>query len=143
MISEVSQASDEGRSDPERLVVVVSDDPHVREELEHGFPSGVVVRMAIDAREAWGLMDHATPSVVVVDLQTGSAGGFALSKDMHDVLRLARVPILMLLDRRQDEWLAKQAEATAVRLKPIEVTRLVGDVMSMMTVEGSPLPATS
>ncbi len=97
--------------------------------------------MAVDAREAWDLIANATPSVVVVDLQTGSAGGYALSKDMHDVLRLERVPILMLLDRPQDEWLAKQSEATMVRLKPIEVTRLVGDVMSMMTVENSPAPS--
>ena len=138
MISDASKPSGEERIDPERLVVVVTDDPHVREELAYGFPSGVVVQMAVDARGAWDLMAITTPSVVVVDLQTGSAGGYALSKDMRDVMRLARVPILMLLDRPQDEWLAKQAQATMIRLKPIEVTRLVGDVMSMMTAEESP-----
>lgn len=131
-MSDASDLSAQEADDSKRLVVVVSDDQHLRGELEYGFPSEVVVRMATDAREGWRLMGKETPSAVVVDLQTGSAGGFALSKDMRDVERLSGVPILILVERTQDEWLAKQARPAAVRLKPIEMNRLVSDVMSLM-----------
>lgn len=131
-MSDPSVLSDDEARGSKRLVVVVSDDPHLRGELEYGFPSGVVLEMATDARDAWRVMEKNTPSAVVMDLQTGSAGGFALSKDMRDVKRLSEVPILMLLDRIQDEWLAEQARPDAVRLKPIEMSRLVNDVMSLM-----------
>jgi DNA-binding response OmpR family regulator len=118
--------------DPERLVIVVSDDRHLRDELEYGFPSGVAVRMATDAREALRAMEKETPSAVVVDLQTGSAGGFALSRDMDDIARFRDVPVVILIERTQDEWLAKQAGADAVLLKPIEMSRLVDDVMALI-----------
>lgn len=131
-MTEVPDSAGENATDSEHLVLVVSDDMRIREELEYGFSSGIAVKIVTDAREAWRLMEEQVPSAVVVDLQTGSAGGFALSKDMHDVQRLADVPILILLDRAQDEWLARQAEPTAIRVKPIEMSRLVADVQSLI-----------
>jgi DNA-binding response OmpR family regulator len=122
----------------DRLVVVVSDDPHLREELEYGFPSDVVVKMATDARGAWAVIKEQDPSAVVVDLQTGSAGGFALSKDMHEVKALADVPIVILVERTQDTWLAQQAGPAAVLVKPIQMDKLVNGVLSLMRNRANP-----
>ena len=112
-------------------VLVVSRDRAVLDDARFGFPSNTVVETAGDAREAERLMTDLTPSVVVVDLMTGSAGGYALARSMGDIRALTDVPILFLLDREQDAWLARQAGATMHRVKPISAEALAADTLSL------------
>jgi CheY-like chemotaxis protein len=112
-------------------VLVVSDDPLVREGARFGFLSDVSVTFAVDAREAWRVLEHEAPSVVVVDMQTGNAGGFALARDMSESGRLAEVPTLILLERPQDAWLARAAGARAYRVKPLSSGELPRAVMGL------------
>ncbi len=112
-------------------VVVASDDPAIREEAERGFPAGVAVATARDARDAMSLMRSAAPDLVIVDLQTGSAGGFALARDMRHLPHLHDVPVLMLLERDQDVWLARQAGANRCVRKPVDVGNLVEAALSV------------
>lgn len=113
-------------------VLVVSDDDRIRDEARFGFAPGFGVALARDAREALEQMDVDVPSVVVVDLHTGSAGGFALAKAMDQDPRLSSVPVMMLLDRDQDRWLAQQAGAKLIRTKPIDTSDLVADALSLL-----------
>ena len=117
---------------PATNVVVVSGDRLIREEASFGFPSGVEIYLAGDAREAVSSMEEMTPSVVVVDIQSGSAGGFALAREMSQIPRLASVPILFLLERTQDEWLARQAGAAGSVVKPIDTEELVELVLGLI-----------
>ena len=71
------------------------------------------------------LMKTTTPTVVIVDLQTGNSGGFSLARDMAQTDRLRRVPILMLLERPQDEWLTHQAGVEKFCIKPVPTEELV------------------
>ncbi|HEX2195792.1 MAG TPA: hypothetical protein VHJ76_02605, partial [Actinomycetota bacterium] len=98
---------------PTRGVLVVTDDPALQREARFAFPSDFDVVAVRDAREALSELDQWTPAVLVVDLLAGSAGGYALGSDMSQDRRLENVPMLMLVDRRQDEWLARQAGADA------------------------------
>jgi DNA-binding response OmpR family regulator len=104
--------------------VVVSDDIHLRAEVEYGFPSNVEVVVVDDARGAYELMRQTRPDVAVVDLQMGNAGGYGLRRDMLADDRLRDVPVLMLIERPQDKWLAEQAGATQIAIKPVEVAEL-------------------
>jgi DNA-binding response OmpR family regulator len=113
-------------------ILVVSDDPRVTDAARYAFPSDVEVELARDAREALASMKESVPSAVVVDLQTGSAGGFALARDMKQDRRLETVPILMLLERDQDAWLARQAGANRLRTKPLDVSELVFETLSLI-----------
>ena len=115
-----------------RHVLVVSDDERIRDEARFGFAPGLGVALARDAREALEQMEIDVPSVIVIDLHTGSAGGFALAKDMGQSTRLSSVPVLMLLDRDQDRWLAQQAGAHLIRTKPIDTSDLVADALSLL-----------
>jgi DNA-binding response OmpR family regulator len=117
-------------------VLVVSDDPLVREEARFGFPSGVTVSFAVDARGAEGSLSTHLPTVVVVDMQTGSAGGYALAKYMRETPSLSEVPILMLLERPQDDWVARQGGATANAVKPLGSGRLVTRVLHLASARG-------
>lgn len=112
-------------------VAVVTGDEQVQEEVRFGFPSGVEVTILSDARAAWDWMHDKTPSVAIVDIQTGNAGGFGLARDMAQDPKLAGVPILMLIERRQDEWLAEQAGAASHRIKPVDADELVAEVLRL------------
>lgn len=112
-------------------VAVVTGDEQVQEEVRFGFPSGVEVTILSDARAAWDWMHDKTPSVAIVDIQTGNAGGFGLARDMAQDPKLAEVPILMLIERRQDEWLAEQAGAASHRIKPVDADELVAEVLRL------------
>ncbi|MFN2526239.1 MAG: hypothetical protein ABR505_08245 [Actinomycetota bacterium] len=115
-------------------VFVVSDDHAIINEAKFGFPPEIEVSVANDARDAWTLMQTKTPSAVIVDLQTGSAGGFALAKDMSSDGRLANVPVLILLERDQDEWIAKQAGAARTRNKR-DTSAVIRDVLELLKTE--------
>jgi DNA-binding response OmpR family regulator len=113
--------------------LVVSDDPRLREEARYAFPAGVDVVLATDAREAWRLLRTGTPSAVIIDIQTGSAGGYGLRRDMSQDPRLQEVPTLMLLERIQDAWLAREAGATAYLTKPVDAGELVAESLALLS----------
>ncbi|MFN2587610.1 MAG: two-component system response regulator [Actinomycetota bacterium] len=117
---------------PTRGVLVVTADPALRREAELAYPSDFDVVVVSDAREAWRELQAWTPAALVVDLLSGSAGGYALGSDMSQDPRLRNVPVLMLLDRHQDEWLAGQAGAAATRTKPVEAFDLVASTLELM-----------
>jgi two-component system, chemotaxis family, chemotaxis protein CheY len=112
-------------------VLAVTDDRHLREELTYGFPENVRTASTVDARDALRLMESDTPSVVVVDLQTGSSGGVSLLKEMQQRPALASIPVLVLLERDQDAWLVEAFGATAHLTKPVETGELVAMLMTL------------
>ncbi len=114
-----------------RSVLLVADDDEILDE-RLGFPQHIDVRTARDAREAWELMRNETPIAAVLDLRTGSAGGYSLARDMSADTRLARVPIVMVIERTQDAWLAKQAGVQAVLTRPLEPGEVVATTLSLV-----------
>lgn len=113
-------------------VVLLSDDDHLREALWFGSPNGVQISFATDAREAWKLMTSSAPSVLVGEIRTGSAGAVGLARDMSQHRLLKDVPILMLLERGQDEWLARQAGADKTLVQPVVGDELIAETLALM-----------
>lgn len=116
----------------EKTVLLVSDDPEVQRELRYAFPADIELEMADDAIPAWDRMKAITPGLVIASIRTGNAGGFALSRDMEMDPRLARIPRLLLLERAEDTWLAKEGGATKVRVAPFEASDLVADALDLL-----------
>ncbi|MDQ3953884.1 MAG: hypothetical protein M3279_13130 [Actinomycetota bacterium] len=117
---------------PTRGVLVVTDDAGLQREARFAFPTDFDVVVVRDAREAWAELGQWTPAVLVVDLLAGSAGGYALGSDMAQDRRLETVPMLMLIERHQDEWLARHAGADAIRTKPIDTADLVAGALDLV-----------
>lgn len=117
---------------PSRGVLVVTGNPALQREARFAFPEDFEVVAVEDARAARAELAAWTPAVLVVDLLSGSAGGFALGSDMAQDRTLRHVPMLMLIDRHQDEWLARQAGADAVRTKPIDTAELVAAALDLV-----------
>lgn len=74
-----------------------------------------------------GAVREKTPDLVVLDLQIGNMGGMATCVHLRleaDAGRLPATPILMLLDRRADVFLARRSGADGFVLKPLDAIRL-------------------
>jgi DNA-binding NarL/FixJ family response regulator len=68
------------------------------------------------------------PDVVVLDLQIGNMGGIATCiaiRHEEGDERLEERPVLLLLDREVDVFLAQQAEADGWLVKPLDAFRLL------------------
>lgn len=67
-------------------------------------------------------IEKVEPELVVLDLQIGNMGGVATSllvKQEQRAGRLPEVPILLLLDREADTFLAEQSDADSWLVKPL------------------------
>jgi DNA-binding response OmpR family regulator len=119
-------------AEAEKVVVLVTGDPDLREDATYSFPPPFEVVVAGDAREALRIMKSRRPSLAIVDTKTGSAGGFNLAREMHAAPTLEDVPVLMLLERHQDSWLAGQAGARRWRTKPVDGIELVQEALELL-----------
>lgn len=115
------------RSQAVPAILVVTDADWLLDDLRAavGGPDTTLrsVRAGVDVLPA---VQASLPDLVVLDLQIGNMGGMATC--MHLRLeqgagRLGDVPILMLLDRRPDVFLAKRADADGWLLKPLDAIR--------------------
>lgn len=109
-------------------MLVATDAPWIHDEVEAALatPDRAVrwVRRGMDVPRA---VADLSPSLVVLDLQIGNMGGMATCMALRlesGVGRLPRVPVLMLLDREADIFLARRSDADGWLVKPIDAFRL-------------------
>lgn len=119
-----------------RSILVASDAPSVRAEV-----AAIAGRPDIEIREARSgpaVLDEVAedmPDLVVVDLQMGNMGGMAVCLELRleeSYGALEHVPVLMLLDRRPDVFLARRSGAEGWVVKPLDPIRLRRAVASLL-----------
>lgn len=118
-----------------RSILVVSDDAELEEEMRFGLTDKAEIICTADALSARDVFAANTPIAVVVDLRTGNAGGFALARDMSQDPRLRDIPIVILIGREQDRWLASEAGAAAILRKPVTAAQLNSTLGPFLTSE--------
>ena len=112
-------------------VVVYSDDAAVREQVR----TALGRRPAPDlGRVEWAecftgdqvlrAVDAGSVDLVILDGEAWPTGGLGLAKQMKDELRDCP-PVLVLIARRPDAWLATWAQADGVVVHPIDAPELV------------------
>ncbi len=109
-------------------ILVASDAPSVRSEIASITKGvGVDVVEATSGSDVVRMVREDPPDLVVVDMQMGYMGGMAvclelrLEESYNDV---PHVPVLMLLDRRPDVFLAKRSSAEGWLVKPLDPLRV-------------------
>jgi DNA-binding NarL/FixJ family response regulator len=121
-------------------VVVVSDSPNVREEVIASLPdAGITVRELNHGADVLPAVLEKTPDLVILDQQIGCMGGMATALDLHleaGAGRAPHVPILQLLDRRADVFLARRSDVEGWVVKPIDPLRL-GRAISTLLAGGT------
>jgi DNA-binding response OmpR family regulator len=119
-------------------VLVAADARWVREQVRAALVApGQEVIEATRGQDVRGAVAEHEPDLVILDLQIGNMGGIAVAIDLHleeSGGRLPHVPILLLLDREADRFLAERAAVEAELVKPVDpgtlrrtVKRLVGE----------------
>jgi len=91
--------------------------------------TGAMVLPAVQARK---------PDLAVLDLQIGNMGGMATCMDLRleeSGGRIGHVPVLFLLDRRADVFLARRAEAEGWVIKPLDPIRLGKAIRTVLAGE--------
>ena len=78
------------------------------------------------------------PDLVILDLQIGNMGAMAACMDLRleeSWGRIDHVPVLLLLDRRPDVFLARRTEAEGWLIKPLDPIRLRKAVRALLAGE--------
>jgi DNA-binding response OmpR family regulator len=108
-------------------LLVVSDSANVREEVKASIPDNTVtVRELTRGADVRPAVHESTPDLIVLDSQIGAMGGMATCLDLHLEAGAGRgpaVPVLMLLDRRADVFLARRSAAEGWLVKPLDPMR--------------------
>ena len=115
-------------------VLVATDADWVFNEVDAAL--GTVGRVVVRAGSGPATLAHVAaasragdppPELVVLDLQIGNMGGMATClalRHEEGAGRLPRVPIIMLLDRDADVFLARRSNADGWLVKPLDSFRL-------------------
>lgn len=110
----------------------MSQDEELRDDMTFGFPETVDISFARDSLEAVQLMQTQVPDLVVMALRTGRSGGFSLALEMNQRIATQGIPLFLLLERAQDEWLAKQAGVRHTMLPPYSSAEIVDAVLATL-----------
>jgi DNA-binding response OmpR family regulator len=109
-------------------VVVAADAPWIRDLVRAALvtPGTEVIEAATGQAVRRLVADH-EPDLVILDMQIANMGGVATTIDLHleqSADRLPHVPVLLLLDREADRFLAGRAMADAELVKPFDAATL-------------------
>ena len=121
-------------------VLIATDADAVSAEVEAALvdESTTVVRVR-SGQEVAGVVAESTPDLVVLDLQIGNMGGIAACLHLRHEAgadRLPDVPVLMLLDRQADVFLAKRSGADGWVVKPLDAFTLRRAATAILEGEG-------
>ena len=110
------------------LVLLATDADWIHEEVDAALAGDDIevmrVRRGVDVLPS---VHELEPQLVVLDLQIGNMGGMAACMDIRldeSVGRLQHIPVLMLLDRDVDSFLASRSDADGWVVKPLDAFRL-------------------
>src|ERR1700704_6022227 len=105
-------------------ILVAADAQWVRDQVRSAFvgPGQEVVEVTRgqDVRDTFKRIE---PELVILDLQIGNMGGVAVAIDLRleeSGGRLPRARILLLLDRRDDVFIARRADVDLTLVKPVD-----------------------
>ncbi len=117
-------------------VLIATDADAVFDEVEAALADeSTRVHRVRSGKEVGPFVAQATPDLVVLDLQIGNMGGIAACLHLRHEAgmgRLPEVPVLMLLDRASDVFLARRSGADGWVVKPLEAFALRRAAMAIL-----------
>jgi CheY-like chemotaxis protein len=106
-------------------ILLVADDPGFRERLALALErlelSGEEVSFleAANGNDALVIAEARQPDLVVADVSVTPYGGFGLTRDLKARPETA-CPVILILERFQDEWLGRWSGADALVNRPVD-----------------------
>jgi len=125
-------------SEPRLRVLVYSDDRSVRDQVRFALgtrpdpdlPAIEIVEVAT-APHVFRELDSGSVDVAILDGEATPAGGMGVCRQLKDEIFHAP-PVLVLIGRPQDGWLATWSRADAVVAHPLDPVALAGATAGLM-----------
>lgn len=109
-------------------VLIASDSPDVVDDVESALGgAGTTVRVVRAGVDVLPAALQRLPDLVVLDQQIGNMGAIACCLNLRleeSADRIDHIPVLILLDRRADVFLARRSAAEGWVMKPLDPIRL-------------------
>jgi DNA-binding response OmpR family regulator len=107
-------------------VLVVEDDPKVREMYQMALTSRYQVVLASDGLTALTILDRELPDIVVLDLGLPRVSGWDVYRDLRARTETQRLPVIIVTGR--DARDIRKADVAALLHKPVDPYTLVAAV---------------
>jgi len=121
-------------------VLLATDSDAVFDEVDAALADETTTIVRLHAGEdVADAVARSTPDLVVLDMQIGNMGGVAACLELRNEAgagRLPEVPVLLLLDRTADVFLARRSQADGWLIKPLQAFGLRRTAQALM--EGEP-----
>jgi DNA-binding response OmpR family regulator len=121
-------------------VLICSDAPWVHDDVRAALPGGdTVVRSISAGRAVRSAAETEEPDLVILDMQITDMGAIAVTYDLRleeSGGRLPYIPVLLLLDRNADTFMAQQCKADGWLIKPLDPIRLRKAMRAVMAGDG-------
>jgi DNA-binding NarL/FixJ family response regulator len=131
-------------------ILIASDARAVREEVKAVLGKDVTVREVTAGEQVMPAVQEQLPDLLVCDFQVGNMGGMAICLELRleeSGGRAGHVPVLLLLDRRPDVFLARRCDADGWLVKPLDPVRMRRAITALLQggtfYDGSYRPAES
>ncbi len=109
-------------------IIVIADETWARNEVHAALTAPEYTLLDHDdGATAPEVLDAEGADAVIIDLQVASMGGMAIARELHQQAALKgqdEVPVVLLLDRAADSFLAKRAGVAAWVTKPFTAHEL-------------------
>ena len=96
-----------------------------------------------NGRDVTDVVKARTPDLAILDLQSGSMGGMAVTMNLRldeSSGAVPHVPVLMLLDRQADIFLARRSGADGWLVKPLDSMKIQRAVDAIIAPAPRPKP---
>lgn len=118
-------------------VLIAADSAAVRDEIRSVLSGldDITIREVDNGANVLPAVQRQTPDLAVFDMQIGNMGGFATTLELRlaeSADRTEPVPVLLLVDRRPDVFLARRSGAEGWVIKPLDPIRLRKAVMALL-----------
>lgn len=117
-------------------VLIASDAEWVHDEIRATLPGSVTSVHLHNGRAVRASVKAQTPDLAVLDSQIASMGAVAVTFDLRNEEsggRLGHIPVLMILDRQADVFLAKNSGVDGWLVKPLDPIRVQKAVNAVMS----------
>jgi DNA-binding response OmpR family regulator len=117
-------------------ILIAADSASVYEEIQSVVAgAGTTVRWIRRGEDVREAMNADPADLAILDAQIGTMGGVAVALDLRleaDAGRLEPRPVLLVLDRRPDVFMARRSGAEGWILKPLDPIRLRRAVTALL-----------